>query len=114
MGESNVATVVKKKIKEMQTELEKLQFDVITEDEILRQETALREKVWMITVDSYISRNVIYYYYDSQLKQIQCTSVFNLWSLLTLAAAIRILKSYDISIIFRNYLCITIHYILNI
>lgn len=45
MGESNVATVVKKKIKEMQTELEKLQFDVITEDEILRQETALREKV---------------------------------------------------------------------
>ncbi|CAH8485470.1 unnamed protein product [Schistosoma guineensis] len=44
MGESNVATVVKKKIKEMQTELEKLQFDVIAEDEILRQETALREK----------------------------------------------------------------------
>ncbi|VDO58954.1 unnamed protein product [Schistosoma margrebowiei] len=44
MGESNVANVVKKKIKEMQTELEKLQFDVITEDEILREETALREK----------------------------------------------------------------------
>lgn len=68
MGESNVATVVKKKIKEMQTELEKLQFDVIAEDEILRQETALREKVWMVTVDSDILRNVIYYYYDSQLK----------------------------------------------
>ncbi|CAH8469548.1 unnamed protein product [Schistosoma turkestanicum] len=43
-GESNVANVVKKKIKEMQTELEKLQFDVSTEDETLMQETALREK----------------------------------------------------------------------
>ncbi|KAH8849232.1 Tropomyosin, partial [Schistosoma japonicum] len=43
-GGSEVANVVKKKIKELQTELEKLQFDVIAEDETLKHETGLREK----------------------------------------------------------------------